>query len=130
MDSVCTTAPSTPRIFTWIASAIWRNSSTTPDERQTAHTETLRKQLLVFRERAWQTRRVLLGLFPELATAGGVQRAGRHVAAVMTEFAAGRGMECRLLSLNDTPELHRLAVGTREFVYTGSDRGKTRFSVT
>ncbi len=84
----------------------------------------------MFRERAWQTRRVLLGLFPELATAGGVQRAGRHVAAVMTEFAAGRGMECRLLSLNDTPELHRLAVGTREFVYTGSDRGKTRFSVT
>src|SRR5260370_13209056 len=48
----------------------------------------------------------------------------------MTEFAAGRGMECRVLSLNDTPELHRLAVGTREFVYTGSDRGKTRFSVT
>src|SRR5260370_35280482 len=48
----------------------------------------------------------------------------------MTAFAAGRGMECRLLSLNDTPELHRLAVGTREFVFTGSDRGKTRFSVT
>jgi phosphatidyl-myo-inositol dimannoside synthase len=90
----------------------------------------LRKPLLVFRERAWQTRRVLLGLFTELVTAGGVQRAGRHVASVMTEFAAGREMECRLLSLNDAQELHRLAVGTREFVFTGSDRGKTRFSVT
>ena len=84
----------------------------------------------MFRERAWQTRRVLIGLFTELVTAGGVQRAGRHVASVMTEFAAGREMECRLLSLNDTQELHRLAVGTREFVFTGSDRGKTRFSVT
>ena len=61
---------------------------------------------------------------------GGVQRAGRHVAAVITEFAAGREMECRLLSLNDTPELHRLAVDTREFVFTGSDRGKARFSAT
>jgi phosphatidylinositol alpha-1,6-mannosyltransferase len=58
-----------------------------------------------------------------------VQRAGQHVAAVMTEFAAGHGMECRLLSLNDSPELHRMAVGTREFVFTGSARGKVRFSL-
>ena len=84
----------------------------------------------MFRERSWQTRRVLLGLFTELATAGGVQRAGRHVAAVMTEFAVEPERECRLLSLNDTPELHRMAVGTREFVFTGSDRGKMRFGVT
>jgi glycosyltransferase involved in cell wall biosynthesis len=48
----------------------------------------------------------------------------------MTEFAAERETECRLLSLNDTPELHRMAVGAREFVFTGSHRGKTRFSVT
>src|SRR5258707_14751600 len=84
---------------------------------------------LVFRRGAWQTRRVLLGLFSELDKPGGVQRAGRHVAAVMSEFAAGHGMECRLLSLNDSPELHRMTVGTREFVFTGSARGKARFSV-
>jgi phosphatidyl-myo-inositol dimannoside synthase len=84
----------------------------------------------VFQRAAWQTRRVLLGLFSELDTPGGVQRAGRHVAAVMSEFAAGHGMECRLLSLNDSPELHRMAVGTREFVFTGSARGKARFSAT
>src|ERR1700730_17363598 len=48
----------------------------------------------------------------------------------MNEFAAGNGMECRLLSLNDTPELHRMTVGQREFVFTGSARGKMRFSVT
>jgi len=84
----------------------------------------------VFPRGAWQTRRVLLGLFSELDTPGGVQRAGRHVAAVMSEFAANHGMECRLLSLNDSPELHRMAVGTREFVFTGSARGKVRFSAT
>lgn len=71
---------------------------------------------------------MLLGLFSELNTPGGVQRAGRHVAAVMSEFAAGHGMECRLLSLNDSRELHRMAVGNREFVFTGSARGKARFS--
>ena len=74
-----------------------------------------------------QTRRVLIGLFPELDAAGGVQRAGRHMAAVLTEYAASRGMECRLLSLNDSPELHRMTVSGREFVYTGCDRGKGRF---
>jgi len=85
---------------------------------------------LVFRCGAWQTRRVLLGLFSELDAPGGVQRAGRHVAAVMNEFAASHGMECRLLSLNDSLELHRMTVGTREFVFTGSARGKARFSAT
>ena len=73
---------------------------------------------------------MLLGLFSELDTPGGVQRAGRHVAAVMSEFAASHGMECRLLSLNDSPDLHRMTVGTREFVFTGSARSKARFSAT
>jgi phosphatidylinositol alpha-1,6-mannosyltransferase len=71
---------------------------------------------------------VIIGLFPELESAGGIQRVGRHLAAVMTEFAASRGMECRLLSLNDTPELHRMSVAGREFVFTGSERAKGRFT--
>src|ERR1700675_1014056 len=74
-----------------------------------------------------QTRRVLIGLFPELNGPGGVQRAGRHLASVMTEFAASRGMECRILSLNDGPELRRLEVAGREIVFTGSERAKGRF---
>jgi phosphatidyl-myo-inositol dimannoside synthase len=73
---------------------------------------------------------VIIGLFPELESAGGIQRAGRHLAAVMTEFASSCGMECRLLSLNDTPELHRMSVGTREIVFTGSERAKGRFTAT
>lgn len=76
-----------------------------------------------------QTLRVLIGLFPELDAPGGVQRAGRHMAAVITEFAASRGMECRLLSLNDSPELHRMTASGREFVFTGCDRGKARLAV-
>lgn len=55
---------------------------------------------------------------------------GRHLASVMTDFASGRGMECRLLSLNDTPELHRMLVAGREFVFTGSERAKGRFTAT
>jgi phosphatidyl-myo-inositol dimannoside synthase len=85
---------------------------------------------LAFWRGAWQTLRVIIGLFPELASAGGVQRAGRHLAAVLTEFASSRGMECRLLSLNDTRELHRMSVGTREFVFTGNERAKGRFTAT
>lgn len=73
---------------------------------------------------------MLIGLFPELDAAGGVQRAGRHLASVMTEFAASRGMECRILSLNDGPELKRLTVSGREIVFTGSERAKGRFLTT
>ena len=73
---------------------------------------------------------MLIGLFPELDAPGGVQRAGRHLAAVLTEFASSRGMDCRLLSLNDSPDLHRMTLGGREFVFTGCDRAKGRFVVT
>jgi phosphatidyl-myo-inositol dimannoside synthase len=71
---------------------------------------------------------VLIGLFPELDSAGGVQRAGRHIAAVMKEFADSRGLDCRFLSLNDSQELHRLSVGARDFVFTGCARGKARLA--
>jgi phosphatidyl-myo-inositol dimannoside synthase len=73
---------------------------------------------------------VLIGLFPELDAPGGVQRAGRHLAAVLTEFAFSRGMDCRLLSLNDSPGLHKMTLGGREFVFTGHDRAKRQFTVT
>ena len=78
--------------------------------------------------RVWQTHRVLIGLFPELNAPGGIQRAGRHLAFVMSEYAASHKMESRFLSLNDTQELHRMRVGDREFVFTGADRGKLKFA--
>jgi phosphatidyl-myo-inositol dimannoside synthase len=76
-----------------------------------------------------QTQRVLIGLFPELDAPGGVQRAGRHMAFVLSEFAASKKMEYRLLSLNDTQELHRIRMAEREFVFTGAARGKAGFAV-
>jgi phosphatidyl-myo-inositol dimannoside synthase len=76
-----------------------------------------------------QTQRVLIGLFPELDAPGGIQRAGRHLALVLSEYATAKKMEYRLLSLNDSQELHRMRVGDREYVFTGAARGKARFTV-
>jgi phosphatidylinositol alpha-1,6-mannosyltransferase len=72
---------------------------------------------------------VLLGLFPELNAPGGIQRASRHLAFVMSEYAASHKMEYRFLSLNDSQELHRMRISDHEFVFTGADRGKLRFAV-
>ncbi len=76
-----------------------------------------------------QTQRVLIGLFPELDAPGGIQRAGRHMAIVLSEYATSKKMEYRLLSLNDTQELHRMRVADHEFVFTGAARGKAGFAV-
>jgi phosphatidyl-myo-inositol dimannoside synthase len=72
--------------------------------------------------------RVLIGLFPELDAPGGIQRAGRHLALLLSEFANAKNMEYRLLSLNDSQDLHRMRVGDREFVFTGAARGKAGFA--
>jgi len=73
---------------------------------------------------------VVIGLFSELDGPGGIQRAGRHLAAVLTEFASSRGVECRLISLNDSTGLHRMSLGGREFVFTGCDRAKSQLTMT
>ena len=70
---------------------------------------------------------MIVGLFPELASAGGVQRAGRLTAAVLASFAANRGQAWRFLSLNDPPEASPLRVGSQEIVFTGFSRSKLRF---
>lgn len=70
---------------------------------------------------------MVIGLFSELDAPGGVQRVGRHLAAVLADFAASRGWDCRLLSLNDSRDLHRMTLAGREFVFTGCERAKTRF---
>jgi len=72
---------------------------------------------------------VLIGLFPELNAPGGIQRAGRHMALVMSGFAASKQMECRFLSLNDTQELQRMRLGDHEYLFTGAARGKVGFSL-
>lgn len=52
------------------------------------------------------------------------------MAAVLSEFAESRHLECRIVTLNDTRELHRMLVGGREFVFTGCERSKGRFAAT
>ena len=57
----------------------------------------------------------IVGLFTDVLPAGGVQRAGRHVAAVTAKLAADRGMAARFLSLNDPQGLHTVRVGLSSF---------------
>jgi phosphatidylinositol alpha-1,6-mannosyltransferase len=72
---------------------------------------------------------MIVGLFTELHSAGGVQRAGRHVAAVVAKFAADRGFAYRFLSLNDPRGLHTMRVGLNEFLFSGYARNKTQFGL-
>src|SRR5215468_4008769 len=70
---------------------------------------------------------VIIGLFPELTSAGGVQRAGRLTAAALAAFAERRGESCHFLSLNDPPDALPFHVGTKDIAFTGFNRSKPRF---
>src|ERR1700730_12288666 len=72
---------------------------------------------------------MVVGLFTEMLSAGGVQRAGRHVAAVVAKFAADRGFAYRFLSLNDPRGLHTVRVGPGEFLFGGHTRNKPQFGL-
>lgn len=71
---------------------------------------------------------MIIGLFPELDAAGGIQLAGRHIAAVMNAFARERSLRCELLSLNDSPGDHTLTVAGEEFSFRGFGRSKLKFA--
>ncbi len=69
---------------------------------------------------------MVLGIFAELMTPGGIQCIGRHQAAVLSSFAKDRGLPCRLLSLNDSPGQQRLRVGGVALTIQGFGRRKGR----
>ena len=71
----------------------------------------------------------IVGLFTDVLPAGGVQRAGRHVAAVAAKFASDRGMPARFLSLNDPQGLHTVRVGSLEFSVFGFAGSKIQFAL-
>jgi phosphatidylinositol alpha-1,6-mannosyltransferase len=71
----------------------------------------------------------IVGLFTDVLPAGGVQRAGRHVAAVTAKFAADRGINTRFLSLNDPQGLHTVRVGSLEFSVSGYAGSKMQFAM-
>jgi phosphatidylinositol alpha-1,6-mannosyltransferase len=71
----------------------------------------------------------IVGLFTDVLPSGGVQRAGRHVAAVTAKFASDRGMAARFLSLNDPQGLHTVRVGSLEFSVSGYAGSKIQFAL-
>jgi glycosyltransferase involved in cell wall biosynthesis len=70
---------------------------------------------------------MIVGLFPELVATGGIQRAGRHVAAALAGYAERRRMPYRFLGLNDRRGANRGVVGQRDFAFDGFSRAKGRF---
>jgi len=71
---------------------------------------------------------LIVGLFPGLNSTGGVQRAGRHVAAVAAQLASERRFAYRFLSLNDPQGLHTVRFASSEFSFSGHARDKAQFS--
>ena len=72
---------------------------------------------------------MIVGLFPGLATAGGIQMAGRQTAAALASIADERGWSCAFLSLNDENGEHQVEVGPLRFKFRGFNRNKTSFIV-
>lgn len=71
--------------------------------------------------------KMILALFPELLSRGGIQRTSQNVCAVLQEFADDLGDTCELLSLNDPEGLHQLEVAGRRFVVRGFAKRKRSF---
>jgi phosphatidyl-myo-inositol dimannoside synthase len=71
---------------------------------------------------------MILALFTELLSAGGVQFAGRQTAAVLAELAHERKLPYRFLSLNDPGREYELSFGSMHFRFRGFARGKAQFS--
>jgi hypothetical protein len=60
----------------------------------------------------------IIGLLTEIPSAGGVQRAERHVDAFAAKFVCDRGIACRFLSLNEPQGRHTVRVGPNEFLFS------------
>jgi phosphatidyl-myo-inositol dimannoside synthase len=70
---------------------------------------------------------MIIGLFPGLASVGGVQIAGRQTAAGLSAIARDRGWPCVFLSLNDARGEHETRVAEMRFRFTGFARQKPKF---
>jgi phosphatidyl-myo-inositol dimannoside synthase len=70
---------------------------------------------------------MIIGLFPGLASVGGVQIAGRQTAAALGAIARDRDWPCVFLSLNDARGEHEGTVAGMRFRFTGFARQKAKF---
>jgi phosphatidyl-myo-inositol dimannoside synthase len=71
---------------------------------------------------------MIVGLFTELLSYGGIQGAGRQTAAVLAGIARKRGIPYRFLSLNDPKTEHHSCCGKLTFVFRGFHRDHLRFT--
>jgi len=72
-------------------------------------------------------RGIIIGLFPDLFSVGGVQLAGRHTAAALAAFAEKHRLAYRFLSLNDSEGEQWVRVDGAGFAASGFGRAKLRF---
>lgn len=72
---------------------------------------------------------MILGLFTQLLTAGGIERVGRHTAVVLAALARETGIPYRVLSLNDPSGRHEVRVGDMSAEIQGFARNKRRFVI-
>lgn len=73
------------------------------------------------------SQRVILGMFTDVLGHGGVQRFGRQYAIALTEFAASRGEELLILSLNDPEGDHVIHAFGKQARITGFNRSRKNF---
>ena len=62
---------------------------------------------------------MILAIFPELLSRGGIQRVSQHICAVLQEVADDADEQCYLFSLKDPKGLHSVEVAGRAFVVRG-----------
>jgi phosphatidyl-myo-inositol dimannoside synthase len=70
---------------------------------------------------------MIVALFPELLSFGGIQLAGRQIAATLKSIAEEPGSQFSALSLNDARGEHESSVGCLKFCFRGFERKKARF---
>ena len=70
-----------------------------------------------------------VALFPDLQAPGGIQRGGRHMAAVIADLALRKGLDYKILSLNDPTGPHEAEVAGISYQYTGFHRSKSHFAI-
>lgn len=74
-------------------------------------------------------RRMILGLFTELMTSGGIQRTSLHAAAALVDLARREEMPVRFLSLNDPVGWHQMRVAGVAVPLLGFGGAKARFAL-
>jgi phosphatidyl-myo-inositol dimannoside synthase len=73
--------------------------------------------------------RRILALFPALLGFGGVQQAGRLIAAALSQIAVSQGCGTCFLSLNDPPESRMFPWNGSGIHFQGFGRAKKRFAI-